>query len=371
MTSNVQTQTATKIVWVISDGIAGHYNQSKGVLKALELLHPIDTNWVDLRLRGGWLRLVLSTLLNLFGIKLPLKYLSWFYKNVDLPSQTPDIIVGTGGKISFAVVWLAGFYGAKSIFCGSVRRLKPSLFSAVLTVEPETAPPYLVLETYPTHIRLRRPVKSAFLKETSADGLPLWALLIGGNRDGIVYTQADWNVLANQINATASTQNIRWLITSSRRTGFEVEQILASLIQPELIEDVVWSSQDNRPVIQDYMNRAAVVVCTADSHSMLTESIVAQRPVIAVHPNTFAPDTEYMGMLQRYVHSKRIKLVNVRDASLAAEQRGEIVPLTVDMTVQLAGALAAHFNFSPQSETHFVIPLDPDTPSQLASHGES
>ena len=60
-----------KVVWVISDGVAGHYNQSKGCVLALEQLFDVQVEWVELKLRFGLLRKGLRYLLNWYLSNIP------------------------------------------------------------------------------------------------------------------------------------------------------------------------------------------------------------------------------------------------------------------------------------------------------------
>jgi len=46
-----------------------------------------------------------------------------------------------------------------------------------------------------------------------------WLLLIGGNGAGYRYEDADWRALAAAVNRLGKEEGVRWLVTTSRRTG--------------------------------------------------------------------------------------------------------------------------------------------------------
>lgn len=349
-----QTARPHRVVWVISDGIVGHYNQSKGVMLALHQLYNIEEHWVELKLRSGGTRSILRLLLNAFNARLPLGLLSLFYSGA-LPVQVPDLLVGAGGKSSFAVAWLAKQFRAQSIFTGSLRGLNPEFFSAVLVIDPESASQYITLETAPMPVTRAMLISAAAgwkkLHETidppmTASEPVYWTLLIGGDGAGASYSEADWHNLALQINTIAAQQGIRWLITTSRRTGAAAEQILQANINPSFIADAVWWSMAGRPVMQEFLGLAEVVVCTVDSLSMLTEAVVAQKQVIAIQPALFKPNPRYQMALDRLVNAQRVLPLTIVELSSQLPLLAQLQPFEEEQVSLLADRLKSHLDMS-------------------------
>ena len=142
-----ETQKAPKVVWVISDGVPGHYNQSKGVLFALSQHYQLDVHWIELKLSKPFLRRPLAWLLNK---SIPsLSKLSHFYQGDALAAQRPDVVIGAGGNSAYAIAWISRAYQAKNIFCGSLRHLKAELFDAILVLEPDMPAPFISLKVSP------------------------------------------------------------------------------------------------------------------------------------------------------------------------------------------------------------------------------
>ena len=126
-------------VWLLSDGMPGHFNQARAIAAALAVDRAIEITWVELRLRVGLARRLLRLVLNSRHRPMARHRLSWFYRGV-LPDGCPDILISAGGRTSFANAWLARWFGVPNVYAGSLRGLAPRHFSAVLTLEAMPAP---------------------------------------------------------------------------------------------------------------------------------------------------------------------------------------------------------------------------------------
>ena len=301
-----------KTVWVLSDGVPGHFNQSKGVLFALQHLFELNVHWVELKLQHRFLRRPLSWLLN---SKIPdLNKLHYFYQGDALPEQSPDIVVGAGGNTAYAVVWISRALHAKNIFCGSLRHLNAELFDAILVLEPDLPKPFISLDVSPMPIDQQVLARQAeqWCNEHAQVDRPLWTMLIGGEGAGAVYQETDWTLLAEQMNLLAQQHGIRWLVSTSRRTGEQAEQRLKQLVKSDVIADAVWWSESPRQVLHAFLGLSERVYCGADSMSMMMESISAMRPLVVYYPEKFHPDQRFDGVLKRI---EQRELVNVKSIS--------------------------------------------------------
>lgn len=362
-----------KIVWVISDGIPGHFNQSKGILLALQQLalqqqHQLQVEWVELRLRSGLYRRLLGWLLNHSRTNLSvlsLSLLPLFYRG-QLPTGQPDMVVGAGGKSAFAVAWLGQFFQAQTIFAGSLRQLKASLFDAILILEPDAPPPFISLQTSPMPINQELLTQAAEqwrteqrqvsqtqaaqsastqslsnqpLATTQSLAKPLWAILIGGDGAGAVYQDSDWHTLALQLNAIAQQQSIQWLLTTSRRTGAAAEAILKQHINSDVLADAVWWSVQPRAVTSAYLGLSELVMCTVDSMSMMMESVSALRPVVSLIPQQFKPDAHFQAAIDRLQQQKLVQQQPIQTLDQSVKLFLQLQPLTQEPSLKLADAL--------------------------------
>lgn len=338
-------QRPCKRVWVISDGIPGHFNQSKGILLALEHLYAVEVDWLELKLKSGSFRRILRFLLNRFSISLTL--FPFFYKG-ELPASTPDIIVGAGGRSSFAVAWLGQYFKAKNIFSGSLRGLKASLFSAVLILEQSEEPTVITMPVAPMPISQQRLNTAAqqWREQHNDTAHELWTILIGGSGAGADYQASDWLELGQQMNALAAQHNIRWLVSTSRRTGGAAEQQLRKGLDAGFIAGAVWWSDKPEPVTAAFLGLGKLVFCTVDSMSMLMESVSAMRPLIALAPEHFLPDSRYQDALDRMAGQKLMILSQINAMQAAILNTNHLLQLEVEPSVDLARKLSGHLQIS-------------------------
>ncbi len=291
-----------KQIWVVSDGIPGHFNQSRGVVTVLQRHYDCEVHWVEMILRSGIFRRLLRALLNATRTPLPASWLKCFYRFDALPEGRPDLLVAAGGKASFALAWLARALAVPSVFSGSLRGLQARHFGLILSIEPRHAGPNtLIVDVAPMPVDLdaQRQAGAALRAQLGLGAQPLWLLLIGGDGAGFHFAAEDWHRLAAEATELARSQGLRWLVSTSRRTGAEAEAVLREQLPAELVADAVWWDSEPRRVLQSYLGAADVVCCTADSLSMLTEAVVSGKPVIAWAPRQARPDEDYRAALQR------------------------------------------------------------------------
>lgn len=315
---------STKVVWVISDGVPGHYNQSKGVLFALAQRYHLDVHWIELKLSKPFLRRPLAWLLNK---SIPdLSKLSHFYHGDILVETKPDVVIGAGGNSAYAVAWIARAYQAKNIFCGSLRHLKADLFDAILVLEQNMPPPFISLKVSP--VALDQTVLSTqaelWRHEHPHVDQKLWSMLIGGDGAGAQYTDEDWINLAKQMNLVARQQGIKWLLSTSRRTGATAEKCLQQYLNFEYIADVVWWSEAPKAVLHQFLAVSERVYCGADSMSMIMESLTAMRPLVVYYPAHFQPDEKFNQVLSRL---KDDRYINIRSLTQLSHTDAEDLTL--------------------------------------------
>ena len=290
-------------VLVLSDGRPGHFNQAKGVLKALRFHREIDEEWVHVRLRAAIARPVLAKLLNTCSRGLPRRVLNWCYVTDEISSASPDLILSAGGNTSFANSWLAREFRCRNLFVGEPRRLRAGCFWRCLTYVPrEPSPPFIHWKVTPVPI-LAEEIEAEGRKYLESEGLagqPLWTLLVGGDGGGCRYSLEDWNALLAGLRAMAQTAGIRWLIVTSRRTGAEGEAVFAAARQDPMMARLSLYTEDQGRRYRDFLGAGQRVVTTEDSHMMLTEAISTGRPVLCVRPRIAQPDWTGQLFLENY-----------------------------------------------------------------------
>ena len=284
-------------VWCLSDGKPGHYNQSKGLLQTLGLGYTLQLEWLDMRLRFRWLRWLMRIMINR-GVAN-----QWLVNRheLTLPAGKPDLILSTGGNTSFLNAALASLLGCKNYYLGSLRGLNPERFTLVFTIEPVTGATnniVMPLAPVPVDHEARRQASEALKKEHQG---PLWTMLIGGSTREYRYAEEEWQALAAEMNRLAMAHGIRWLITTSRRTGEKIEQALQQALDADHLAEAVWYAAQPRKVMTAYLGSAERIFCTEDSLSMLTEAVTSGKPVTSLYPASCQPAATYQAAIQRLV----------------------------------------------------------------------
>ncbi|MCG2634242.1 MAG: mitochondrial fission ELM1 family protein [Gammaproteobacteria bacterium] len=279
-------------VLILSDGIPGHENQALGLAALLNDVYQVEVELHQTRLRRKWLRPLLRLLCNHLPNPRTNRWISSRYDS-DYTGNTPDLIISAGGNTAFLNIALSRRFDCPNFFLGSLRGLHGTLFSALFTLERQApGPSNIVLDVVPTGVTPAS-AKAAAEARFRDPPTPLWAMLIGGDGAGYHYDEADWLALARGMKACQAQFGIRWLITSSRRTGLQNETRLRSLVDSDDLFETTWYGQNAESVSQAYMGAADRIFCTEDSMTMLQESIATGRSVTSLHPGLARPTPRY------------------------------------------------------------------------------
>lgn len=331
-------------VWVLSDGRPGHYNVSKGVLKALGLKYSVDVQWLEVRLRLGMTRTLLRMLLNSTKGSIPFWVIRLFYHLPGLPDSKPDIIVSAGGKTSFLNALLARRFDCSNIFAGSLRGLSARCFSAFITLEKiPDADNNIVVNLAPSTFDYRD-IKLAgenYRKERGLEKENLWVMVIGGTGAGYVYDEEDWLCLSLAMNQFSQKYGVKWLLTTSSRTGKSVEEYLGNKIPADILADAVWYGSKPRKVMMSFLGAGSLIFCTEDSMTMLTESLMSGAPVISIAPKVHKENKRYLNQLNRLESMNILKRTTFQ--SLSSLDIAKVVagsnPVDKDLSAELIAKL--------------------------------
>lgn len=251
------------------------------------------------------------------------------------PSDTsihrkPSVIVSRLGKAEYASVALAEYFAVPNIHVGEPRRLPETLFSLIVsTSDTRESKNRIYLETVPSHLfpdQIQRDGKEIRRRIGAAGSTRIWTLLVGGDAEDFRYTDSDWRALGSFIRKAAKEHGITWLISTSRRTGSHVEELLRETIGNDGgIADATWWSREPRSTLAAYIGASDACVVTADSQSMISNCVAAARPVYAFTPaGATALNTEPVGsttyvrihqFLNRMQNNGRILIMRPEDCS--------------------------------------------------------
>jgi len=270
-----------KTVWIVSEGSPGHVSQSVGLADALASIIPVQTVLVQGRSKiRGWMRPFVRWIMGPMGTPLSEALLRRIAEvKIPADSPRPDLIVSSGGKSVFAAKTLAGRSGVPYVFIGERKPYPASWFHTIISpVFGESCANSIDVELIPT------PVTPEFIAQKGAEEKNVWCMIVGGASRSHRFCDKDWIGMAQGMNALAERENIRWLVTTSRRTGAQAEVMLKEHLNEEFIEDAIWWAEAPRKELYSFMARSEVLFVTQDSVTMVTEAVSSGKPVVVVGP---------------------------------------------------------------------------------------
>lgn len=335
-----------RVVWIVSEGSPGHVSQSVGLAEAVAKKIPLRVEKVECRPRlNGVGRMLVRAWMGRTGMPLPVWFLTRWLR-VDLSATTvqrPDLLLCSGGKSVFAARSLAALHGAPVVFLGERKPYPSEWFHTVFTPsDRETGVNDVAIEMIPTQVSREGVERVAASWVDRPDGR-LWAMVIGGASVSHRYVPADWDRLAAAMNALARAEGIRWLVTSSRRTGSEAEARLRAGLDGAAVAAAVWWAEKPEKKMGAFLGAAERVFVTQDSVTMVTESVASGRPVIVVQPEVvrFSRDSFMPGYIANLARRGRLKAVPIARLGDKGALVFECEPLTRSLSDQLADNLLA------------------------------
>lgn len=286
-------------IWILSEGSPGHVSQSLGLAAAIAEKVAVSIHQLETRPQFGGLGRTLVRHLRMGKSGRPLtdSFLRTRLALTPDPASLPkpDLIISSGGKGVFAARTLAVRHGAPFVFLGERKPYPPQWFHTVFTPSAlETASCDIRMDIIPTKINPDL-VREAAAAWTDKPAGRLWAMLIGGPSRSHRYQPGEWEQLAADMADLARRLGIRWLVTTSRRTGREIESLLREKLAPEVVADAVWWCHEPQKKLAAYLGAAERLWVTQDSVSMVTEAASTGKPVVVIRPSeTPFPPTSFM-----------------------------------------------------------------------------
>lgn len=258
--------------WIVSEGIAGTENQCLGVAEAL----GVNAIVKRIALRQPWL--TLSPWLGSESEK------TFSPLGDKLSPPWPDIVIAAGRKAIAAARYIRKSSGGKTfIVFLQDPRVSPSQFDLVAVPAHDRLRGDNVIVTNATPNRITRErlntARDEFAHAFEELPTPRVAVLIGGDSKAYKMTERVTRDLAAQLRALALGGTCSLMVTTSRRTGEQNQQILddALLDTPAW----VWDGVSDNPYF-GFLAWADTILVTADSASMLSEAATTGKPVYMI-----------------------------------------------------------------------------------------
>ncbi|MDH3561207.1 MAG: hypothetical protein OEN52_09680, partial [Gammaproteobacteria bacterium] len=123
-------------IWIISDGLPGHYNPSLGIVRAIERYRDVHHETIVISQRLKMLRPLMRLIANYLPGLCP-GLLRLFYRYNSLPPGSPDLVISGGGNTLFFNAALGARYKhVKNVFSGTLKHYNPKRFFRIFTVVP-------------------------------------------------------------------------------------------------------------------------------------------------------------------------------------------------------------------------------------------
>ena len=324
-----------KNVLILSDGRPGHFNQSLAVADAIKSLDEVHVACIDVKVKkfGKYiLRILLNSKIvrRLFTGKFSLKTVQMFYEGYEWIEQ-PDIIISAGKDTSLLNALLALMHRSKNIFIGNPKKLDNNLFTMIFTVLDLGFENQIILDVAPT--RNYNGDLMTFVKSYDLDTKNKYAtMLIGGDGSGYEYNEKDIEKLIAFVNASAN--DIKWLVTTSRRTPKAYEEKMEKEMKTDCF---IAYNKNPKKVVAGFMALSSIVFVTEESASMISEGVASQKPVVTLIPKNYNIDKNYHQILENFQQKQRIirKEVSLLDANIfLLDQFTPLKKTSIDEIVQ-------------------------------------
>lgn len=292
-------------VIILDDGKAGHLNQSLAVLKQLEKAHRekfngtgrLKVDILKVAFRSNLRRFIFNILVRLFSPYLQgnLSYLKFAFKEdvfLRFSKAYADVIISCGSSLEAVNLALKRENNAKSVVI-----MKPS-FMPITKFDVAVVPyhdkpgttsnvikipisPSMVDEDYlkvnsdklSRHIKLNKPLKIG--------------VFLGGDSKRSYLSTALIGLVIQELKEVTQRLDAELLITTSRRTPAEIEELLE-----ENIRDfsncglLIIANKFNPPeTVGGILGLSHIIVSSSDSISMISEAVSTGKPVIVFEAN--------------------------------------------------------------------------------------
>jgi len=277
---------------LLSDGRPGHYRLGEGIIAALSRVRVVEATRLEVRRRVFIPARAVSYLINR-GISQS-SILAYVYGIDARELPHSNVVVSAGGNTLGANIAAARLLNADNIFYGSLRRFKAEDFSLVMTsYASQVRAPNHLMNLKPSAFDpdiFSKPGENTGAGLLPQQGLSLAGLILGGNSGTVTFASDDWQHLFSFMDACHERWGTVFVVSNSARTPEAVSRQLKSrFCEPanSVIQSFIDVRDPNAVSLEALLSQSEIVVCTADSSSMLSESVWARKRVISLAPKEF------------------------------------------------------------------------------------
>lgn len=273
-------------VWLLDEGTPGHTVQTEGVGEILGSRLGAKLTWVRCKLKlPGWQRAVTRWRVGRKGPGGALRFAKQLYPGLEIPAgEQADLVISSCGKSAYLNRLLCAETGARGVFIGERKPFPANWFDLIITPVEEGIGNELLMPVIESG---KSPESGMAAREGYwPEGAPqgCWTVLIGGSSRTHRYGKEDWEALADGINSLARNNEVRWLLSTSRRTGAEGELILKKQINPEVTREAVWYGSEPKKAVGAFLAAGERIFVTQDSLTMMSEGLAMDKRIELLVP---------------------------------------------------------------------------------------
>ncbi|BDW89498.1 mitochondrial fission ELM1 family protein [Thalassospira tepidiphila] len=273
----------THLIWVLADDRAGNVNQAVGVAEALaQPFKRIDIGYTAFAKLPNFLRR--ATLIGLDEAS-----------RARLVAPWPDLVIAAGRRTAPVAGWIKKQSRGHTRICQIMRPDggEGSFDLIAVPAHDRSAVRENVVEIpgAPHRVTETRLLIEADNWRPHFKGLPSprFAVVIGGSTKKTTFTATMAKEVITRATNAAQSVDGSLLVTTSRRTGAECEELIASCLASSGVAYHLhdWKSQEENPYF-GYLALADVVIVTSDSVSMCCEAAASPGGVYIYAPDGLA-----------------------------------------------------------------------------------
>jgi mitochondrial fission protein ELM1 len=262
-----------KFTWVVTDGKAGMIAQARGLAEAVGL--PIIDKIIVPSLPWRWLPAGLWSHSFLDGIAGAPKI------GNPIAPPWPDLLVSCGrNAVGPALAVKRNSHGHTLIVHVQHPRVNPARFDIVAAPAHDNLSGANVMTIQGALHRATPERLAAAAKEVASTvshlSRPLVAVLIGGSNRSYRLTPQTISKLADNLVKLTREHDVGLMVTPSRRTGSNNEEILRQKLAA--LPAVIWDKMGDNPYY-GYLGLADAIIVTPDSVNMVSEACSTGKPV--------------------------------------------------------------------------------------------
>lgn len=299
----------------LTDGKGGHETQTKGMITLLNAAGQYEVKWLKIKKISKlytWLLKTFFTVLN------PHKVLGFYFDNATKWQKLScAYVISAGGETLLPNALLKKYFHqqgqvTKNIIATSLRGMPASYFNAVFTIDEKykNQKPFIYYPIAPNKMltfELDKTVQQAKKNLNLIDQKVLSILIGADTKTSKIGTSSEW---IDWIQLFAQTYpDWKILLSTSRRTPIIFEQDLQNALIANQQVTLTLVNHGQQCDIEDYIYAADLIVCSAESTSMISEALVSEKKVLIPLFVSSNLDPELQAYLQYFEQRHWLKKV--------------------------------------------------------------